>query len=184
MERGYLVQPRSTEFIRSVAHRMLDALDMRGRQVPIMQVLESVLPAVDETFSFEVMDADEMVQYFRMHADGMTVHSTNKIVLRTDVYVGACSGSGRDRFTAAHELGHLLLHRGEGMSFPRKSTGAKVYCDSEWQANSFAREFLADIRVASQFRIPAELAAHFCVSSKVAEIQWATAKKWPHRGTI
>ncbi|MBW5284569.1 ImmA/IrrE family metallo-endopeptidase [Burkholderia gladioli] len=177
MERGFLVQPRSGELIRSVAHQVLDAMNMKGRQVPIVEVLEHVLPVMDEGFSFEVMTAEEMIEHFRQNAEGMTVHVDNKIVLRTDVYVGACSGNGRDRFTAAHELGHFLLHKGEGMAFPRESTGAKVYCDSEWQANTFAREFLADLRHACSFASPNDLAVHFGVSIKVAEIQWNASKK-------
>jgi hypothetical protein len=152
---------------------------MKGRQVPIIRVLETVLPVVDETetFSFEVLDAEDMIRRFKVNAHGMTVHSENTIALRNDVYRGACSGVGRDRFTAAHELGHFLLHKGEGLAFPRESTGAKVYCDSEWQANTFAREFLVDIRYVVGLGGPAQVAAHFGVSSKVAEIQWDAAKK-------
>lgn len=177
MERGYLVQARSNELIRNIAHQALDALNMKGRQVPVMKVLESVLPVLDDAFSFEILDADEMVRRFKVNADGMTVHSENLIALRTDVYLGACAGNGRHRFTAAHELGHFFLHKGEGMAFPRESTGAKVYCDSEWQANTFAREFLVDLRYANQLGGPQEIATHFAVSSSVAEIQWKVLKK-------
>jgi hypothetical protein len=178
MERGFLVRPRSGEVIRSVAQRMLDALDMKGRQVPVMHVLEAVLPSVDDTFSFEILEPEEMLQRFRVNAEGMTVHRDNTIALRIDVYLAACSGAGRHRFTAAHELGHYLLHKGEGMQFPRKSTpDTKVYCDSEWQANTFAREFLVDLRHCGRLSGPQEVASFYRVSAKVAEIQWEAAKK-------
>ncbi|CAJ9144083.1 MULTISPECIES: ImmA/IrrE family metallo-endopeptidase [pseudomallei group] len=187
MERGFLVRPRSIESIQGTAHRLLDALQLKGHQVPILHVLEGVLPLIDETdtYSFEILEPDEMLQRFKIHAEGMTVHRDNLIALRSDVYAGALSGMGRHRFTAAHELGHYILHKGEGLSFPRRSTqDTKPYLDSEWQANVFAREFLVDIRCCGQFATPEAIAAHFCVSLKVAEIQWKAQKKWPRSGTI
>ncbi|SAL25695.1 hypothetical protein AWB73_01932 [Caballeronia turbans] len=178
MERGFLVQARSTEVIRSIAHNALDSLNLKGRSVPILNILENVLPLMDDEFSLLVLEPAEMFQRFKVYAEGMTVHRENCIYLRADVYAGACSGNGRDRFTAAHELGHYLLHKNEGMSFPRRSDAStKVYCDSEWQANTFAREFLADLRYFHSFDGPYSASQHYGVSTKVAEIQWNSKKK-------
>jgi len=178
MGRGFVVQPRSGVQIRALAHQTLDWLSLQGRRVPILHIIENVLPQVDETFSFEVLEADEMTKRYGFAADGMTVHRDNLIALRSDVYVGALEGNGRHRFTAAHELGHYLMHKDEGMSFPRRSgPGAKPYVDSEWQADCFARELLADLRHCGRFDAAYSLATHFQVSHQVAAIQWEAAKK-------
>ncbi|WP_186233588.1 ImmA/IrrE family metallo-endopeptidase [Burkholderia gladioli] len=140
---------------------------------------------MDDSYSFEILEPEQMLQRFKILAEGMTVHRENTIVLRSDVYAAAHDGAGRHRFTAAHELGHYILHRGEGMEFPRRSTEETVpYLDSEWQANVFAREFLVDVRRCSKFPSPEAIADYYGVSLRVAEIQWRAKKKWPHSGTI
>lgn len=181
MARGFIVQPRSGAAIRALAHQTLDWLSFQGRRVPILHVIENVLPQVDDTFCFEILEPDEMERRYGFAAEGMTVHRENLIALRSDVYRGALDGNGRHRFTAAHELGHYFMHKDEGLSFPRRTgPDAKVYVDSEWQADCYARELLADLRFAGNFDAPYSLATHYQVSYQVAEIQWAAAKKMAH----
>lgn len=178
MHRGFVVRPRSKEKIRDTAHRLLDVLRLDGRRVPVLQVIELGLGGMDDDFVFEVLDAQDMVDRFGMNAEGITVHRDKLIALRSDVYQKACAGEGRHRFTAAHELGHYFLHRDEGLALPRESDRTtKPFCDSEWQANQFAREFLVDLRSVREFGGPAEVAEHFQVSMQVAQIQWDEAKK-------
>lgn len=76
---------------------------------------------------------------------GETLIGTNIIRIREDVYNRACEGYGRDRFTMAHELAHLLLHRLENLSLAREIDGVEIpaYKNPEWQANAFAGELLA-----------------------------------------
>lgn len=180
---GFIVSPRSKETIRTFAHTILDSLQLDGRQVPILKVLEFAVG--DDEYSFEVLDRAEMIQLFGEDAEGITSHKHNMIGLRTDVYFGAFNGNGRDRFTAAHELGHYIMHANEGLALPRRcEPNTKAYCDSEWQANQFAREFLVDVRQLHHYRSAAEIAHHFGVSLKVAAIQYEEAKKMAPKGTI
>lgn len=70
---------------------------------------------------------------------------SNLLKIRQSVYLGACHGNGRDRFTIAHELGHFFLHQDAELTLARpNSYGQKIpaYRDPEWQANTFASEFL------------------------------------------
>ncbi len=180
---GFIVSPRSKQTIRTIAHSILDSLRLNGRAVPILKVLEFAIG--DDEYSFEVLDKADMIARFGEDAEGITSHKENMIGLRTDVYMGASNGNGRDRFTAAHELGHYIMHANEGLALPRRcETSTKTFCDSEWQANQFAREFLVDIRQLHHFQSAAEIAHHFGVSQQVASIQLDEAKKMAPTGTI
>ncbi|MFD1260638.1 ImmA/IrrE family metallo-endopeptidase [Entomomonas asaccharolytica] len=88
-------------------------------------------------YYFDIRDCMEMGDYH-----GRT--GKNFIHLREDVYDGACFGNGRDRFTAAHELGHYIFHRDYIGLLHRQicTSETKSYCNSEWQANTFASELL------------------------------------------
>lgn len=69
---------------------------------------------------------------------------TRKIYIRETVYNNAAAGDTRDRFTIAHELGHIVLHT-ETIIVCRIDEKIKTYEDPEWQANQFAAEFLAPL---------------------------------------
>ena len=76
---------------------------------------------------------------------GETYPSKNLIRIREDVYLNAINGSGRDRLTIAHEIGHLLLHDDDNIALCRLEPNEKLkaYEDPEWQANAFGGELLA-----------------------------------------
>lgn len=67
-----------------------------------------------------------------------------ELIIRQDVYDRAIAGSGRDRLTLAHELGHLLFHEKQNISYARvgDNTGIVVFRDPEWQADAFGGEVL------------------------------------------
>lgn len=70
---------------------------------------------------------------------------SNLLKIRETVYLGACAGNGRDRFTIAHELGHFFLHREVSLNLAREASPDQTvpaYLNPEWQANTFASEFL------------------------------------------
>ncbi|WP_286694963.1 ImmA/IrrE family metallo-endopeptidase [Spongiibacter sp. UBA1325] len=102
------------------------------------KLIEFVLPTAMPDFDFDVQE-DKV-----MHGDhARTYPDSNLIVISASTYDGAVSGVGRDNFTLAHEFGHLLLHRGIEPSFARlRAANEPVFVDSEWQADTFAAEFL------------------------------------------
>jgi hypothetical protein len=75
--------------------------------------------------------------------------------LAADVWDGAKVGNARFRFTVAHEIGHVLLHRGDlmqhrGCAFRDAVTATEklppdipIFCSPEWQANVWAGAFHA-----------------------------------------
>jgi len=85
-------------------------------------------------------------------------------------YDGAYDGVPRHKFTIAHEIGHLLLHTPDRVSFTRTPNEMKSYENPEWQANTFAGELLVhtdSIKGLSE----EDIAKKFEVSHIVARIQ-------------
>ncbi len=117
-----------------------------------------------------------------------------EVRLRDDVWRLIESGDGRARFTLAHELGHVFLHKDEILAggvvyrdaacIPSEALqpGMKIYESPEWQANVFASAFLMP-RDAVQKWIDyvrcedpemvsiASMAEHFGVSYQAARIR-------------
>lgn len=83
-------------------------------------------------------------------------HEMLTVYLREDVWASAVEGNHRARFSAAHELGHAVLHweslvEKQGAALFRDSTitpsqslrpGQPIYKNPEWQANSWASALL------------------------------------------
>lgn len=106
----------------------------------IVAFVENVLPELIPEFVFDICTSEEMGD---LH--GETIPSKCTIRLREDVYIGACKGKGRDRFTLAHELGHLLMHDESSIVFCKLESKGKIptYRNPEWQADVFGGELLA-----------------------------------------
>lgn len=111
--------------------------------VDVIDILENKLYEICPSYSLEIVEKEKMPG-----THGLTIPETNEIIIREDVYEGALNGNGRDRFTIMHEIFHFLFHRGENIScypgFARFEKSIPIYCDPEWQANSFAGAFLMD----------------------------------------
>ena len=139
--RGILVPAMSTEAIRAFADKVRSAFVEDARiEFPIMDVLEFRMAELLDGFYIDVRDREAMGS-----DEGRVVAGKNAIALREDVYEGAWLGNGRDRFTASHEFAHFLLHRTVTMARVREDSD-KVYCDAEWQADTFAGTLLMSPR--------------------------------------
>lgn len=103
--------------------------------VDVIRILEHILPQLYPDFTLDILPREDMG-----HDHGLTYPNKHHIILREDVYEGACMGLGRDRFTIAHEIGHLLLHEGVSPRYARKDPTVirPKYMDPEWQCNAFA----------------------------------------------
>lgn len=174
--RGILVPPVSTQVIRGYAEKVRAAFVADAQiEFPIVPVLEWGMSKVDPHFVFDVQDVDEMGD-----DEGRVPMGDNKLILRIDVYEGACRGVARDRFTACHELGHYLMHRRIQLARARSDTD-KIYCDSEWQADTFAGTLLVSPRHAPHFRDADDMADACMVSPRAARVIW---QKYIDEGVI
>ena len=95
-------------------------------------------------FDYRVMPDDDEIFYHKEEA--FTDVTTGIIYIKESVVEQACRRSyRRGAFTLIHELGHYLLHYLQSDArLTRVSDDVYVpaYCDPEWQADTFASEFL------------------------------------------
>lgn len=140
-QHGFVVPPLKKKSIYDTAAEirgMFSKLVGPEPRLPLGIIYE-VLPEVLPGFRLEIC----------MHAElgndhGRTFPEELLIQLREDVYDGMCSGNGRDRFTGAHELGHLFLHKSVPLARKVVGTDVPIYRNSEWQADTFASALLID----------------------------------------
>lgn len=156
---------RSRSNISHCAYVMRRELRWQDGEFPIIEFLELGMPRLDPEFTFGVREKAEM-----QGNHGLTVPAEKAIYLREDVYYGALRGNPRDRFTAAHELGHYVLHLDVPVRY-HKSYGRKRLqheVDSESQANLFAAALLIPERRFVKCRSLGEAAAKYGVSPATA----------------
>lgn len=169
---GIRVEPLSLKQIRMIGKRLREVLFQLGfirsvdeKYIDIVKLYEYFLQGIG--IEFEIASIEEMGS-----KHGETLIGKNKIRIREDVYDRACDGYGRDRLTMAHELGHLLLHKLDTISFARDLEDREMpaYRDPEWQANAFAGEFLAPYELIKEEDIKT-IAREHGVTEKAAKVQ-------------
>lgn len=166
---GFVVPPLSKAAIFEAARNLrspFNAIFGNDPYLRLDRVLE-LLPELLERFELQVCDLHEMGD---LH--GETEPINRVIRLRRDVYDGMCRGNGRDRFTVAHELGHLMLHATAPTFARRSSQGAKLYCCSEWQADNFASALLIEEVHLARCRTIEEVQETFGVSYSAASCRF------------
>lgn len=132
--------------------------------VPIVDILELQMAKVDPRFCLRVVEDREI------NADALCRPDQYEIIVRESVYYDATRGMPRARFTLAHELGHYILHRKTNVSYARGLEKIPAYLNPEWQANTFAGEFLAPPALIREMSED-EIACKCKVSKQVARIQ-------------
>lgn len=161
-KRGHRVSPLRIVDIRSIAGLVRDQLDMPTGSINMQNLLEIVLPQIYPGFHFDVVE-----KHVLGHDHARTYPQQRLIEIRNDVYDGLCEKQGRDRFTVAHEIGHLFLHKAPVLA--RGSQDHKIFEDSEWQADRFAAEFLMpydDCRTCKSYQ---QIMVRFGVSPTAAQ---------------
>lgn len=169
----YRVPPMSWDKIDGEADNLRRLLRMDGLPyVDVVGVVETVICNMMEFTEFQVWPEDEMG-----HAEGLTCPQGSFIRFREDVYERACGGDRRARFTFAHELGHLMLHRNAPLARASKSDGTPVYMLAEPQANRFAATFLMPRQHIFSSDGSADLVDRFGVSWEAASNRLSSLKK-------
>ena len=163
---GIKVPPRSKSNIYEIAQKIRSAFQLDSPYVPIENIYE-VLPELLTGFNYEVVTKKDLGA-----DEGRTYPNRRLILIREDVYDGACAGVGRDRFTMAHELGHLFLHKDIQFSREETTKPQKIYMDSEWQADTFASGFLIDEASLKKCHSLQEVCDRFGVSLSAANCRY------------
>lgn len=172
--KGFVVPARKKADIVSLANQVRNVFSKvitREGRLPIDVVYE-LMPEFLPKFELEVTEIWELGD-----DHGRTYPDKRLIQLRKDVYEGMCQGKGRDRFTGAHELGHLFLHTNIPFARALNDATDKIYCSSEWQANTFASALLMDKESLSNCRCIEEVVNRFGVTQQAAEVRFKDSQK-------
>lgn len=169
----YQAAPLSRRDLRSYAGAVRQHLGLAEVvKLPIIEVLEHRLPRVMSEFVYDFASKAMMG-----NTHGIASPDRKHILIREDVYEGASDGNGRDRFTIAHEIGHLLLHQKDNLVLRRGDGRPPTFCDPEWQADVFAAEFLASWKHAVGCSTPLDMANRFGLSMSSAKVQFSQLRK-------
>lgn len=134
----YIVPPRRWAEIGGIANNLRSRFGLMDHPFfPVVEFIEKVLDQRLNMVRFEVGTRAEM-----KGAEGFTCPKGEFVQLREDVYEGACRGEGRHRFTAAHELGHFVMHTGIPLTRAKLGDNIPAFRLAEPQANQFAAELL------------------------------------------
>lgn len=124
----------------------------------------------DYGFQYMVMPDDDPV--FEKGEEAKTDISSGMIYIKESVMYEACHHKyKRAPFTICHEIGHFVLHRMlGGVSLARSTSERKprAFEDPEWQADTFASEFLMPVSVAKDMSAE-QIRKTYCVSRGCAE---------------
>ena len=157
------------------------------KSFPVVEFLERFMPSYDSDFTLEIL-SDEEMENGALH--GETIPSLHTIRLSESVYNGAngaCGGSGRDRMTIAHEIGHYLMHFDECPTFASVENNYEIpaYRSSEWQAKAFAGELLIPYTEKNKLSVQ-DITDFYGVSEEAAIFQKCKAdnRNYKNKGKI
>ena len=156
----YIASPLSRNDIRCIARNVRATFNLDDKhRFPVLEFLEA-MPDIfaEKEFAFEIVDDGELPS----SVQGVTDVANHHMRIKQSVYDGAYRGSGRDRFSIAHEIAHYLLMSIFGFAFQRNFAGREVkpYEDPEWQADCLAGELLVPYHLVSSWSV--EQIANVC----------------------
>lgn len=169
---GHKVKPRSIAAIEDLAKTARDAFGITGQRVKICHLIEALQEI--SPLTIEILEDYELGD-----EEARAFPDQNHVQVKNSIYEAACDGCGHAAFTLAHELGHILLHKGEKPSFARGEVRQhKIYEDSEWQADTFASAFLMDSRhINLKCDTTNSLVEKFGVTPHAAQVRLSKLKK-------
>ncbi|MEM1132649.1 MAG: ImmA/IrrE family metallo-endopeptidase [Pseudomonadota bacterium] len=178
------VESRTRAQIEHSAGLFRKLLGLNGHdRIEMLPVLEIALPEIYESDVLLIEDDKDLPG-----VEGITSLTEPIIQLPNSVYRQLMRGDRRARFTAAHELGHLLLHCKQPVHFARHKR-ADWKTDPEWQANTFAAALLMPEKGVRRCKSIEEITKKFGVSYEAAKCRAKvlkmnlTYKKTKKKGT-
>lgn len=164
---GFRVPPTSVQHIRLVADHARQVLEI-GEHVGALNIGYLLERLTEYGITYDVLEESEMPH---LDVEACCIPERLLICIREDVYIKACENECRARFTIIHEFGHVILGHQRTINREALASPPKTYCDSEWQANQFAAEFLMPLEVIKKHGIssPSQIELFFRVSQKAAQ---------------
>lgn len=174
-----LAPPLSTAAIREYAlkiRRLLKFKDSDPVNAPKLYDLLAFIFA-EHKFRFEYRILPDDSPEFETGEEGYTDMETGRISIKESVFESACTENCvRANFTLIHENGHFFLHYLQGGSAKLRrlpeGTPCPAFKDAEWQADTFASEFLMPFDECKGLS-SAEIMKKFNVSRKAAEVRFS-----------
>lgn len=165
---GFKVPGRRVVDIRQAAARVRALFGVTGAKFDAEHALEA-LTKYGVTLDV-VEDSDRELPH---GVEACWVPDIVTLIVKASVYRAACNREPRALFTIAHELGHLALAHRRAFNRDAHNT-CEIWEDSEWQANTFAAEFLMplDLIRRSGLRTAWEIEHLFGVSAQAAETRF------------
>lgn len=163
---GFRVPPKSTIAIRAQALKARRVLGVADR--PFFPMAIFIERLFDLGITVDIVEDDELP----LGVEACCAPESAVIMLSHETYRRAAADDGRGRFTVIHELGHLTLSHTR--TFHRESQRRiQVFEDSEWQANTFAAEFLMPLDDIQKkgLRNPEQIMMEYQVSAQAAEVR-------------
>ncbi len=131
-----------------------------------------------QTFNYMVLPDNDPL--FEKKEEAKTDVLVGTIYIKESVFNDAAHKRYcRAHYTIAHEIGHFILHRAlNALNFARTSeTGSyKVYENPEWQADTFASEFLMPYEQCLELS-PEEIRRKYHVSKAAANTRYRKIHK-------
>lgn len=166
-----IVSPKSKKDIINLAQAMRANVKSENLSFDVCRFMEEDIRKMDPSFNYEYVETSKLPQNTYAYYNP----STNTIAIDENVYLEACEGNGRHRFTIAHEIGHYFTSdaiacvKGNFEDIP-------IYYNPEWQANVFASELLMPSDLIGNMEVE-EIVEKFQVSKQAAVIALKNAKK-------
>lgn len=173
--RGVRVPPLKRIQIRETATLIRNTFNLNEPCVDLIRFLEFDLSRAG--IVYDIVSGDEIGD-----DEAHAYPDSGVIRIREDIYDALIRNDRRARFTVAHEIGHIALHSGVplrwvGASQKNVSRTHAFFEDSEWQADTFAAEFLMPVNfIRERCRTAVEIAELFCVSLDAALIRLSSLR--------
>ena len=169
---GFRVRARNTESIRRQAQAIRPLLVPKN--APFFEMGWFIERFYKFGITWDVVESKDLP----LGVEACCMPEQLLILLSEQTYSRACKDDPRARFTVIHELGHLAMAHTRLLN--REHEGEiKPFEDSEWQANTFAAEFLMplDDMKKRDLVTPASLQLEYQVSGQAAETRIVKLRK-------
>ena len=164
MHEGHAVAPLSRASIKKTAQHARKVLGLPDGRIDTPRFLDDLT-----SFGIYYDVLDRSSDMMPAGVEACYVPEERTLYIRDTIYDAMCRCDPRAQFTIGHELGHAILaHR---RTYNRQVGAIPVYCNSEWQANTFAAEFVMPVDEINRrvLHAPQAIASHFGVSISAAK---------------